>query len=145
MHKKIIVASLAALLLNACVVAPAGRGPAVVVAPPLPTIVELDVEPYYYYGGFYYYYDNSRWRYANSRSGPWMDLPRNHYPRETRFKGRGEGWRGGDDRDRRFDRDDDRRWDRDRDRDHDRDRERDRRRKRDDDDDRRPDRDDDRR
>ncbi|HJV26457.1 MAG TPA: hypothetical protein VJ673_12285 [Aromatoleum sp.] len=141
MNKKILIAALAALLVNGCVVAPDGRGPAVVVAPPLPTIVEFDVEPYYYHRGYYYYYDNSRWRYASSRSGPWVELPRSHYPREVRYKGRGDGWRGDNDRDRdrRYERDDDRRWDRDRD--HDRDKERDRRRKRDDDDDRRWDRD----
>ena len=137
MHKKFIVASLAALLVSACVVAPLGPGPSVVVAPPLPAIVEFDVEPYYYYRG-YYYYENSRWRYANSRSGPWVELPRDHYPREIRYKGRRDGWRGDDERDRRFERDDDRRWERDRDR------ERDRRYKRDDDDERRRDRNDDR-
>lgn len=90
MNRMLIVAPLAALLLSvsACIVAPAHRGPGMVVAPALPMIVELDVEPYYYQGGYYYYYDNNLWRYSNSRSGPWTDLPRSHYPRETRFKGR---------------------------------------------------------
>lgn len=105
---------LSALLLSACVVAPPGRGGAVVVAPALPVVVELGVEPFYFYGGFHYYYDNSRWSYSRSRSGPWVELPRSHYPRETRLRGRDD--RRDDDRGRR-DRDDrdDRRRDRDRD------------------------------
>lgn len=145
MYKKLAIASLAAFMLTACVVAPP-RG-AVVVAPALPTIVEFDVEPYYYYRGYYYYYENARWRYASSRSGPWVELPRSHYPREIRFKGRREDWRGDhrDRDDRRWDRDDQRRWERERERR--RDREDDRRgdgRRGDDDDDRRRDRNDDR-
>ncbi|MDP1767120.1 MAG: hypothetical protein Q8K83_09495 [Methylotenera sp.] len=91
MNKMLIVASLTAILLNACVVTPAGRGPGMVVAPALPMIVELGVEPFYYQRGYYYYYDNDNWRYSNSRSGPWADLPRSHYPKETRFKGRDSG------------------------------------------------------
>lgn len=90
----IVVASLTALLLGACVVGPAHRGSGMVVSP-LPVVVELGVEPYYYQGGYHYHYDNNRWRYSNSRSGPWTDLPRSHYPKETKFKGRDEG-RGGD-------------------------------------------------
>lgn len=108
MYRMLIVAPLTALLLNACVLAPAERAPRMVVAPALPLIVELGVEPFYYQQGFHYYYDNSRWRYSNSRSGPWTDLPRRHYPKETRFKGRGND-RGRDhNRDRGRDRDRDR-------------------------------------
>jgi hypothetical protein len=91
MYRLLIAAPLTALMLSACVVAPAGRHPGMIVAPPLPLIVELGVEPYYYQGGYYYYYDNNSWRYSNSRSGPWVDLPRSHYPRETRFKHRPDG------------------------------------------------------
>ena len=107
MNKTSIVASLAALLLSACVLVPADQGPGMVVAPALPLIVELGVEPFYYYQGYHYHYDNNRWRYSSSRSGPWVDLPQGHYPRETRFKGRadrrdGDRGRDGDrDRDRR--------------------------------------------
>ncbi|WP_211169228.1 hypothetical protein [Aromatoleum toluvorans] len=115
MHKNLIAAALAALVLGGCVVAPAGRGPAVVVAPALPAIVEFDAEPYYYYRGYYYYYDNDYWRYSTSRSGPWVELPRSYYPREIRYKGRGDGWRDRE-RDRRWDRDDERRRDKDDDR-----------------------------
>ncbi len=92
MYRMLIVASLAALLLSACIVAPADRGPGMVVAPALPVVVELGAEPYYYHGGYHYYYDNNRWSYSNSRSGPWMDLPRSHYPQEVRRRG------GSDDR-----------------------------------------------
>lgn len=136
MYKKLVIASLAALVLSACVVTPP-RGAAVVVAPALPALVEFDVEPYYFYRGYYYYYDNARWRYSSSRSGPWVELPRSHYPREIRFKGRRDEGRGDRDRDdRRWDRDDQRRWERERDRRRDRDGDR----RGDDDDDRRRDR-----
>jgi len=86
MYKMLIVVPFAALMLSGCVVAPS-HSRAVIVAPALPIVVELGVEPYYYQSGYYYYYHNNYWRYSNSRSGPWTDLPRSHYPRETRFKG----------------------------------------------------------
>jgi len=95
MYRMLIVVPLTALMLNACVVSPDRHGHGMVVAPALPVVVELDVEPYYYQSGYYYYYDNNNWRYSNAKTGPWMDLPRSHYPRETRFKGR-PGGRGGD-------------------------------------------------
>ena len=76
------------LLLTGCLVAPR-RGGGVEVLPVLPAVVELDVEPYYVYGGYYYSYSNDRWFYATSRSGPWVDLPRSHWPRETRRRGWG--------------------------------------------------------
>ena len=101
MYRVSVVAPLAALLLSACVVAPAGHGSGMIVAPALPLVVELGVEPYYYQGGYYYYYDNSRWLYSNSRSGPWADLPRSHYPKETRFKGRPDRRDGDPDKNRR--------------------------------------------
>ncbi len=105
MRKSLIVVPLTALLLTACVVAPADHRSGVVVVPTLPLIVELGVEPYYYHSGYHYYYDNNRWRYSSSRSGPWTDLPQSHYPKEIKFRGRGDG--RGDGRDDR--RDDDRR------------------------------------
>lgn len=91
MSKMLIAAPLAALLLGACVLVPADHGSAMVLAPPLPLLVELGAEPYYLHQGYYYHYDNNSWRYSNSRSGPWAALPRSHYPRETRFKGRDSG------------------------------------------------------
>lgn len=91
MYKTILSATLTAILLSACVVVPAHRGPELVVAPALPVVVELGVEPYYFYSGYYYYYQNNRWSYSNTRSGPWMDLPRNRYPQEVRFRNRDDG------------------------------------------------------
>jgi len=95
----LVVILAAFIMLAACVFVPAGRrGSGVVVVPPLPAIVILE-EPYYYHSGYYYYYQNDRWFYSNAKSGPWVDLPRGHYPKETRFKGRddekGKGWRRG--------------------------------------------------
>ena len=97
-----VVALLTAPLLTACVVAPTGRDHEYVMAPALPLIVELGVEPYYYHSGYYYYYHNDNWSYSTARTGPWRELPRDRYPREVRHQGR------------------------DRDRDHNRDRDRDR-------------------
>jgi len=98
MSRMSIVATLAAsLLLSACVLVPTDQGPVMAVAPPLPLIVELGADPYYVHQGYYYHYDANHWRYSNSRSGPWAALPRSHYPRETRFKGRAGG--PGEDRD----------------------------------------------
>lgn len=90
------------IILTACVVMPAGRrGPGVVIVPPLPSIVVLGQEPYYYQSGYYYYYQNNNWFYSNTKSGPWVDLPRGHYPKEIRFKGRDDDgdrdWKHGDD------------------------------------------------
>lgn len=90
MHRMPYAALLAALLLSACYVAPAHRGPDYVVAPALPVVVELGVEPYYHHSGYYYYYhdhDHS-WSYSNARTGPWKKLPRDRYPREIRYKDR---------------------------------------------------------
>ncbi|MGA7179568.1 MAG: hypothetical protein WBX11_08300 [Thiobacillaceae bacterium] len=91
MYRMLVVAPLTALLLTACVVAPADRGGGLVVAPALPMVVELGVEPYYFQGGFYYYYHNNGWSYSSAKSGPWRDLPRERYPRETRFRDQGGG------------------------------------------------------
>ena len=93
MRKSLLILPVAALLLSACVVSPDGRGPGVgvsvgIAVPALPLIVELGSDGYYAQGGYTYYYDNSRWRYATSRSGPWTELPRSHYPRETRYRDR---------------------------------------------------------
>ena len=78
-------------------VGPYGAG--VAIAPPLPATVEL-VDPYYVYRGYHYYYHNDRWYYSQARDGRWIDLPRNHYPREVRFKGNRDERDWKDDRDR---------------------------------------------
>jgi len=102
MMKRILYGPLlAAILLPACVVTPA-HGPDYVVAPALPVVVELGLEPYYFHSGFHYYYQDHdrRWSYSRARTGPWKELPRDRYPREIRYK----------DRDRDRDRDRDHRW-----------------------------------
>lgn len=95
--KRILVSALAAAaLLTACAVVPAGRGyhsDGVVIAPILPPLVVLDVEPYYFYSGYHYHYTNDRWLYSRSRTGPWFNLPRDRFPREVRFKERGHDQR----------------------------------------------------
>ena len=96
--KKISLAVLIAVfLLEGCAVTTGYHGEAVIV-PALPTIVVLEEEPYYHHSGYYYYYQGDRWSYSNSRSGPWMELPRDRYPKEVRFKGRGHEQGRGDDR-----------------------------------------------
>ena len=89
--KSLLVAVLFALFLFVgCVVAPGHRGSGMVVVPALPSIVVLEAEPYYYQGGYHYHYQNDRWYYSNARSGPWAELPRDRYPKEVRFKDRGQ-------------------------------------------------------
>jgi hypothetical protein len=80
----------AAYVLTGCVVATGPPGYEVDVAPPLPAVIELDAEPYYYQSGYYYFYQNDSWRYSKSRNGPWMELPRSHWPKEIRRRGREE-------------------------------------------------------
>lgn len=92
LYKRLYGALLAALLLPACIVAPGHRGPDV--APPLPVVVELHLEPYYFHRGFYYYFhDDHHWSYSRSRAGPWEALPRERYPKEVRFKDRRDSGR----------------------------------------------------
>jgi hypothetical protein len=80
-----LMALFALVMVSACVVTPAppeyGGG---VVVSPLPAIVVLGVEPYYQQDSYVYYYHDNRWSYSRSRRGPWSDLPRSHWPRETR-------------------------------------------------------------
>lgn len=90
--KRVLVSTLVMVfLLTAGTVAAMGRrgSVSVTVMPPiLPSIVVLEDEPYYTRDGFYYHYNNDRWFYSQSRSGPWTDLPRGHYPKEVRHKGK---------------------------------------------------------
>ena len=99
MKRILLAVLLVAVMLSACLVVPGRRGHDVVVVPALPTIVVLEEEPYYYHSGYHYYYQGGGWSYSRSRSGPWVELPRGHYPKEVRFKERGRGDdRGGDSR-----------------------------------------------
>ena len=62
--------------------------PSATVVPTLPHIITLHDRPYYTYRGYYYFYNNSGWYYSKHRNGRWIVLPRKHWPRETRWKGR---------------------------------------------------------
>ena len=105
MRRIFLAVLVAAFMLSACVV-PGRRGQGVVVVPPLPSIVVLEEEPYYHHSGYYYYYQNDGWSYSNSRSGPWVELPRDHYPKEVRFKEKDRGDERGRDLKRGHDKDD---------------------------------------
>jgi hypothetical protein len=81
-----------------------GEGPSVGVVvsiPALPSVVILGDEPYYNHSDYQYFYDNNRWYYSRSRQGPWVELPRDRYPKEIRYKGRdGKQYKDRDERDR---------------------------------------------
>ncbi|AMV71630.1 hypothetical protein JCM30471_03160 [Desulfuromonas carbonis] len=92
--KRILITTvvLLALLLPGMAMSMGSRGPSVgvvVTVPILPPVVEFDSEPYYYQDGYHYHYNDSRWYYAKSRRGPWESLPRDHYPKEVRYKNKG--------------------------------------------------------
>lgn len=80
----VLVTLFAAFTLTACVVSPGPPGYGDIGVSPLPAVVELGADPYYYQNGYHYYYHNDGWSYSRSRSGPWQDLPRSHWPKETR-------------------------------------------------------------
>ena len=90
----VLVVLFAAFMLTACLVSPGPGGYGVMVAPPLPVVVEFDVEPYYYQSGYHYFYQNNNWQYSRDRNGPRMELPRDRWPKEIRYKGRGDHGRG---------------------------------------------------
>lgn len=80
-----------ALLLAGCVVAPdpyydSYSQPGVVVAPVLPEVVVLSGRPYYYHRGYHYFYDDGRWYYSRNQRDRWRELPRSHWPRDTRYQ-----------------------------------------------------------
>ena len=85
MKKLLMILVFVVLLCTACYVAPGPHG-GLVIVPPLPLVVDLH-EPYYEHSGFHYHYRNDRWYYSQSRGGPWIDLPRDRYPREVRQRG----------------------------------------------------------
>jgi hypothetical protein len=89
MKRILLVVPLGVFLFVGCMVGHGHRGSGVVVVPALPSIVVLESEPYYYHSGYHYHYQNDRWFYSTERSGPWVELPRDRYPKETRFKGKG--------------------------------------------------------
>lgn len=88
MKSKMLVVTCSILMLSACLVAPNRRG-GLDIIPILPAIVEVDSDSYYTHGGYHYFYTDDRWYYAETRDGRRMDLPRSHWPRETRRRGGG--------------------------------------------------------
>jgi len=92
--RTVLAGLLVPLILAGCVMVPGPRG-GVTFVPILPPVVVLDAEPYYVHEGYHYYYRNNGWYYARSRSGPWVPLPRDHYPREVRYRN-GGAERGGE-------------------------------------------------
>ncbi|MBL0313360.1 MAG: hypothetical protein IPP78_11755 [Holophagaceae bacterium] len=89
MKNKGIVLAFSVLILTSCMVA-SRPGGGVEIVPILPTIVELDLdarEPYYEHNGYHYYYTNERWYYSSARDGERRELPRSHWPKETRRRG----------------------------------------------------------
>jgi len=90
MRRIVLVGPLAVLLLAGCLVAQGRRGSSVVVVPALPSVVVLESEPYYQHSGYIYHYRNDRWFYSRSRSGTWLELPRDRYPKEVKFKDKGQ-------------------------------------------------------
>jgi len=85
--RTVLAALLVSFMLAAgCLLVPhRGRG-GVSFVPLLPSIVELGEEAYYVHEGYHFHYRNDGWYYSRSRRGPWSALPRDHYPREVRFK-----------------------------------------------------------
>ena len=83
---KVMVPLFSILLLSACMVT-TRRGGGLEVIPILPTIVEVDSDNYYAHGGYHYFYDNERWYYSSTRNGQRSELPRTHWPKETRRRG----------------------------------------------------------
>jgi len=84
--KNIVWANLLVLImLTGCLVVPGRRREAVMV-PLLPPVVVLGPEPYYEQSGYHYHYYNGGWAYSRSRGGPWQALPRDHYPKEVRYR-----------------------------------------------------------
>lgn len=71
------------LLLLGCMVE-ARPGGGVEVVPILPSLVEVGPDGYFSHGGYHYFYSGNRWYYARTRDGERHELPRDHWPRETR-------------------------------------------------------------
>jgi hypothetical protein len=89
MKSRVIVLMSMVFVLTACMVAPAPGG-GLQIIPILPEIVELDMdvaEPYYQHNGYHYFYTNQRWFYSSERNGHRTELPKSHWPRETRRRG----------------------------------------------------------
>lgn len=92
MKKSMFLTLISAFLFTGCAIGFWGHhhGRGMIIVPALPVTVELDSDQYYYQNGYYYHYDGNVWFYSERKEGPWMDLPRDRYPREVRYRGREE-------------------------------------------------------
>lgn len=86
MKSKVIPLVAAVFILGGCLVRSTPRG-GVEIIPILPTIVEIGDDSYYEHNGYHYFYTNERWYYSDRRDGARRELPRDHWPRETRHRG----------------------------------------------------------
>ena len=86
MRTALFVPACSLMILSACMVT-SRPGGGVEIIPILPAIVELDVEGHYTHQGYHYFYAGDRWYYSNSLRGQRSELPRSHWPRETRRAG----------------------------------------------------------
>lgn len=85
---RLIILASSVFILTSCVVANR-RGGGIEVIPILPGIVEIGDDSYYHHDGYHYFYSNNSWQYSTSRNGPRSQLPKSHWPRETRHRGEG--------------------------------------------------------
>ncbi|GLH73413.1 hypothetical protein GETHLI_19150 [Geothrix limicola] len=86
MNRNLVVPLFSLVLLSGCMVAPR-MGGGLEIVPILPVVVEVDADSYYAHGGYHYFYNDDRWYYSETRDGRRMELPRSHWPRETRRPG----------------------------------------------------------
>lgn len=87
MKQLVLIILLTAAILAGCVLRTGPEGSEVMIVPPLPVVVELDLEPFYFHSGYFYHYgDDHHWSYSRARSGPWQPLPPGHYPKEVKWK-----------------------------------------------------------
>ncbi len=88
MRVKVVVLATSTMVLLGCMVSPRPRSGYDII-PILPVHVELDDDSHYSQDGYHYYYTNDRWYYAETRNGHRKELPRSHWPKETKRRGHG--------------------------------------------------------
>jgi len=88
MNNKLLGLMASVLILAGCMVRSTPGG-GLEVIPILPAVVEIGDDSYYEHNGYHYFYTNERWYYADSRDGRRSELPRDHWPKETRHRGGG--------------------------------------------------------
>jgi hypothetical protein len=94
MKRKMIVVLISAFFVTGCAIGFGRHGEGLVIVPALPATVELDADQHYYQNGYYYNYQGNAWLYSESREGPWLQLPRNRYPREVHYRNHDEHGHG---------------------------------------------------